>query len=490
MKILLIEPSEPWITQSERLKHYEQVILPVGLMNLSAYLKKKLGSQVQVKIVSTMVDMDSLNDLPQMIEHFSPDLIGIRSVIFYRRLVRHIIQVSKEIVPDVFIVVGGPDISSGHSSLMNHTDVDIFVHGEGESTFHEIVALRQKHRGNRIEKHLHHILGISFYSDGKLIRTEDRPPIKDLDHLPIPDYDAIDLKKYQNFLNYGYNRRKMGVLFTSRGCPFHCIYCHKVFGKRFRSRSAENILQEINKLYHKFAIEDFSIIDDNFGLDRSRLEKFTELMITKGPKVRLYLPNGMRADLLTNEHIDALIAAGVIWITFSLETSSKRLQKVIRKHMNISKLKQIVEYTCGKDVITNLCVMVGFPDETMDEANATLDFLSKFKKLVLPYYFSVKFYPGTALHDQALASGIKLDCNMYDVPYHNFVFQQTPEISNRNFELLNYRYLSEIFINSERLENAIRILRGHFSDQEIKDMFTVFIRKKITSIEVDIMGRH
>src|SRR5262249_24177093 len=157
-----------------------------------------------------------------------------------------------------------------------------------------------------------------------------RPQMQDLDRLPIPDYSAVAIDRYCRFLNYGYNRRPMGILFTSRGCPFHCTYCHEVFGKGLRARSAKVVHAEISYLHDTYGIKDFSIVDDNFTVRRPRVEEFTRLLIEHGPKVNLYFPNGIRADSLTPALLEQMRQAGTIYVTYSLETASARLQKLVK----------------------------------------------------------------------------------------------------------------------------------------------------------------
>ena len=487
IRILLIDPTTPWITNSSVLKNQDQVTVPIGLMYLSSYLKQRLGSRVEVRIVSTIVDLPEPGDLELLLTEFRPDIVGIRCVIFYAEQIDDLVITIKRHAPDALLVAGGPNVTRDNVILTADRQIDLLVEGEGERPFSEIVSAYLERDRASLEAVLPSMPGVSYWRDGVRAYNAPGPRLEALDDLPFPDYEAIDLDKYQAFLNYGYTRRKMGILFTSRGCPFHCTYCHVVFGKQFRPRSAENIHAEIVWLHEKYGIEDFAIIDDNFTVKRDRVQRFIELMVNRGPKVRFYFPNGIRADSLDFDLLEGMQKAGTIYATFSLETASPRLQKLVKKHTNVEKLRRIVEHACDLGIITNLCVMVGFPTETFAEAKDTLRYFAQFDRLVLPYYFAVKYYPGTELFHTASDYGISIDGQSYTAPYHGYEFQQTPLIARDQFELLNQWYLRNIYLNPRRLANAVAILRRHFSEQEICDMYSLFFRRRIDSVDRDVL---
>lgn len=487
IRILLIDPTDPWITNNRVLKHHDQVMLPIGLMYLSSYVRERLGDRVEVKIVSTIVDLCGPQDLWTLLLDFAPDIIGVRCVIFYAEQIHQILALARALRPEALIVAGGPNVTFDNDQLQRNRDVDVLVEGEGEETFYEIVDLFAAGGKEAVLRRLPDIDGAMFCRNGTVVKNRPRKQMEDLDRLPVPDYSAVNLGRYQRFLNYGYNRRPMGILFTSRGCPFHCTYCHEVFGKGFRARSARQVHAEISYLHDTYGISDFAIVDDNFTVRRRRVEEFTRLMIEQGPKVNLYFPNGVRADSLDVALLEKMRQAGMIYVTFSLETASPRLQKVIKKNADIAALTRIVTQSCELNIITNLCIMVGFPTETLEEARQTLDYYVQFDKIVLPYYFSVKYYPGTELFRTAAQYEIQILEETYKAPYHGYEFQETPLLSKRDFERLNQWYLRKIYMNPNRIANALAILRRHFSEDEIKDMFTVFFRRKIEDVQHDVL---
>jgi radical SAM superfamily enzyme YgiQ (UPF0313 family) len=487
VRLLLIDPTDPWVTNNRVLKHHEQVMLPIGLMYLSAQLKRHLGDHVEVEILSTIVDLDGPAALAERIRRYAPDVIGIRCVIFYAEEVARIAATARAEAPGALVVVGGPNVTPDNDTLLANRDIDLFVEGEGEATFLDLVERLLRDGRDGLRAALPSIAGVTHHGAAGPVRNPTREPIEELDELPIPDYDAIAIDRYSTFLNYGYNRRPMGVLFTSRGCPFRCTYCHLSFGKSFRARSAANVFAEVCHLHERYGLRDFAIIDDNFTVERDRVREFTRLMIEQGPKVRFYFPNGVRADSLDADLLERMRDAGTIYMTFSLETASPRLQREIKKFTNVEKLRQVVMHSCELGIITNLCVMVGFPSETLDDARRTLEYFSQFDRLVLPYYFSVKYYPGTELFHTAGERGVIIDPERYRAPYHGYEFQDTQHLSRDDFERLNRWYLRHIYLNPRRLANAVSTLSLHFTEQEIKEMFTLFFRRKVTDIQRDVV---
>ena len=116
---------------------------------------------------------------------------------------------------------------------------------------------------------------------------------EDIDSLPFPAYDLIDLDEYQRQLSYAYNHRRQGILLTSRGCAYHCTFCFTHW-KGIRLRSAANIFEEIKQLHDQHGIEDFYVVDDIFNVNSKRALKLFDLIVAAGIKIRLYFVNGLR----------------------------------------------------------------------------------------------------------------------------------------------------------------------------------------------------
>ncbi len=168
-------------------------------------------------------------------------------------------------------------------------------------------------------------------------------------------------------------------IFTSRGCPFGCIYCHNVFGKKFRARSAENVLDELSMLKREYNIGEIEIIDDCFNIDLSRAKEIARGIIDRKLDIAISFPNGIRADHMDKELVDLLKEAGTYRVYYAVETASPRLQKLIRKNVDLDRPKEIVDYTAAQGIMTCGFFMMGFPTETEEEIRMTIDYACRSK---------------------------------------------------------------------------------------------------------------
>jgi len=128
----------------------------------------------------------------------------------------------------------------------------------------------------------------------------------------MPAYDLIDLPRYWTHQTIApMSRRRYVSLLTSRGCPYHCIFCHSIFGKHMRMHSAERVVAEIDHFRRRYGVDDFEFIDDTFNYSSKRTSEICDQLRIKGLRLRLAIPNGIRADLLTEEDTEALADAGL-----------------------------------------------------------------------------------------------------------------------------------------------------------------------------------
>jgi acyl-CoA synthetase (AMP-forming)/AMP-acid ligase II len=191
--------------------------------------------------------------------------------------------------------------------------------------------------------------------------TGIRPQLTNLDDLPIPDRSLVNYDKYMGHIGQAWVKNSLAI-FATRGCPYKCAYCHKIWPKKHVVRSAENIFAEI-ELYYNMGVRRFVIIDDIFNMNVKNSSKFFQLIIENKLKVILFSPNGLRGDILTKDYIDLMVEAGTVSVALALETASPRLQRLIRKNLNLEKFKENLQYLCDKYpwVITELFTMTGFP---------------------------------------------------------------------------------------------------------------------------------
>jgi len=425
MKVLLCNPP----SETEK-----ATPLPLGLMYLASYIEK----EHEVKIVDMKADNVSRQKLQEIIAEFQPDFFGIRCLTYLSASVYLICEFVKSIQPACVIIAGGPHAQANPTEMIAKLFIDYVAIGEGEITLAEIIS-------GKIPATID---GIMYKEHGEIKATRPREQIKNLDDLPFPAYHLINIENYVNnrYVHAFFKAEdRVAQIFTSRGCPFHCIYCHKIFGKVIRYRSPENIIAEIKLLYYKYGIKEIQILDDSFNINLPRAKKTMDLIINSGIKIKISFPNGIRADFVDEELADKMKKAGVYSVCFGIESGDKDIQKFINKNLNLDNVRAAVALTTKKGILTTGYFMLGFLDETKEQMMRTIEF-ARHLKLHMATFFKVTPYPNTELYKMAVNRG--------------FTLSNKPEAYTYTFSQEEFPNLSKI--SSQELEKMIKKAYFHF----------------------------
>jgi len=319
----------------------------------------------------------------------------------------------------------------------------------------------------------------------KPLVTSPRPPIQDLDTLPYPDRSLTDYGKYNQYIGQSMAKNIIGIQ-ASRGCPYHCAYCHKIWPKKHVFRSAEHIFSEV-KLNYDMGMRKFAFADDIFNLDRKNSMKFFQLILREGldRDIQFYFPNGLRGDILTKDYIDLMVEAGTVNCALALETASPRLQKLLKKNLDLEKFRENIEYFCDKhpSIILELFTMHGFPSETEKEALMTLEFIKSLKWVHFPYINMLKIYPNTDMEQLAIQNGITRESIFRSENYAHFQISDNSPLE-KNFTL-NYRseFLYNYFLLKERLLQVLPHQIKRLTEDEIIQKYNSYLPTEITDFE-------
>lgn len=401
MRLLLIQAS-----QLNRVN--PEIIHPMGLLCLAA-VSRRAGHTVRI------IDMRFHNGgLEKDILSFKPGAIGISGLTHDAKFMASISKAARKAAPNTQIVVGGPHATAYWDSVLNETGADAAVLGEGEATLLELLEAYDNGRP------LDEIAGIVYLRNGETRRAAPRPFIENLDSLPQPAWDLIDIDRYcydTRFVDLRARRRFMTV-FTSRGCPYQCIFCHQVMGKRYRSRSAENVLDEIKFLYDNYGIRDIEFEDDAFNLDRPRAMSILQGIIDSGMDLKIAFRNGLRGDRIDAEMLRKMKDAGTYHVGFAFETGTERLQNLIGKHLQIPNVIDAVEEAARLGMFTRGFFMLGFPTERRNEIQATIDIALK-SRLHVASFFIVTAFRGTPIYEMAKDMGKFIDLDYEQLDYNS-----------------------------------------------------------------------
>lgn len=446
----------------------------IGLMYLSAVLKQTFGDAVTVELASLISlphhPEDDRENMWRLLDAHRPDVVGIRSLTLSSDCLHTVAEAAKDWRGACLLIAGGPYATDDPADVLRSGFVDIAVIGEGEQTLVDIVgALRARSSWEEVP-------GIAFRRNGGVARTAQRPVIADLDTLPFPDYDAVDVDAFSNrYLSF---TAKVSTphanIMTSRGCPYRCAYCHNILGKAFRPRSAENVFAEIQWIHDTQGLTDFQVIDDIFNLDMDRAKRICDLVIESGMQLTFAFPNAIRADRIDEELVEKMARAGTKFTSIAIETATPRFQRMIKKNLDLDKAFRTIELCTKAGIVTRGFFMLGFPSETEEEAIATIEY-AKQSDLCGATFFQVVYYPGTELYEMARAQGyLQEESNVISRDYVQ-VSDGPYEFSAARMKELKQRAIVEFAFTRERIERAMDIMPPYFTQREIDGMFMAYV---------------
>jgi len=412
----------------------------MGLLYLASAIRR--GMSAQVSILDARLDRLSGSSLKAAMASYKPDLVGVTSIINEIEGAVEAVGFSKELWPGSPVIMGGPWPSSAPEDALNRTGADLVVRGEGEEAIQEI-ALRLAEG-----KTLDNIPGTVARLDGGIIAAGPRPLIEDLDSLPYPAFDALDLSRYLHNWRNSQNRlqrsSRIMPLFTSRGCPFNCIFCHSLYGKRFRPRGAEHVLGEIELLTRRYGVEEIEVSDDIFNFDLNRAKRILSGIIDRRLGIKLSLPNGLRADRTDEEMISLLREAGCTRICYAVESASPRIQKIIGKGIDLEKTFRVIEYTARKGINVGGFFIFGFPGETEEDMEETIRFAVD-SALDTASFFYLAPFPGTRLSEQYPQATAARFRDFTDIPIN------LSAVSDEKFSKIRKKAYRRFYLKGKRI---------------------------------------
>ena len=362
-------------------------MLPYNLLCLATYLREKsmdckiyeLGIfDVSETIMSRggrircgLPDRKIIN----IIKEEKPKIIGIGCMYtIHFWAITEIARLIKETDPTIKVVLGGSHATIFAGQILKEQSFDYVVRGEGEITFHELCSGILSGQPGEEE-----IAGITYRTkNGEIKSNPDRSFIKDIDILPIPDYSLVDLKKYADpsFKSpYHMRHPPIGIL-TSRGCPYKCVFCtvREVWKRNWRARSAQKTVDEIEILAKNYGIREIYFMDDNVSLDKKRWKEILEEIIKRKLDIKWTVPNGIAFWTLDKELLKLMKASGCYRLTFGIESANEGTKKFIGKPYPLEMAKNLIKYANEIGMWTICTNIIGFPYETKEAIQDTVDF--------------------------------------------------------------------------------------------------------------------
>jgi len=450
MKVLLVKPPRflwPYLSEDDN------ILLPQALPCLASVLRE---NDIEVKIVDCVPLKIGWNSLRNILAKERPHVVGIsESETMWSHEGIKASQLAKELDPDVTVVAGGNHFSNLPEETLKTGSVDFVVKGEGEYTFLDLVKEAEKTNPD-----FKKVKGIYFKKNGKIMRTHFRPLINDLDELPLPAYDLLPMDEY------GKSRYLFhpggATIHHSRGCSFNCDFCScwiqmgqckLVNGRiktlpRWRTKSVERTMEEIELLYYKYKKRGLVFTDDNWNFNPKWNEEFADAVVARGLNLNWFA--FMRADHIIRDSrmgiLKKLVDAGLSHVSIGVErhidSDLKSLNKTYTRDIIKTAFRILKEN--HPSVFRQGTFIIGLKNETRKSVFGLLKYV-KDLDLDYPSFSPLTPVPGTVVWKKAKKEGrieVK-DFKLYDwfTPIMSSERLTREEIANFIF-LLNKKHFS------------------------------------------------
>ncbi len=366
----------------------------IGVAQIAA-AAEAAGHRVQV------LDLNMLRpkreDIPALLKQHNFDVAAISAMVTCFPIVREIASELRRINGNAPIVLGGTLASTSYDLVLENSQVDIAVLGEGEATFVELLDIIEN-GGDLASAN-----GIAYSNENGISVTGVRDRITNLDEIPFPAYDLFDFSKYlKTFTFPGVPDGKTVPMISGRGCPYECTFCFKTFERKVTYRSPDNILSEIEYLFDRYRIRGVLFVDDLFVMKKRRVLDFCRKLIDSGMRLKWGCLG--RAGIVDKEVIEALKESGCVWMGYGFESGSQKMLDTMKKGITVEQAEEAVRLTHDSGMICSPTFMIGIPGETNETVMETVGFFERTD--ILPTrLFIANPYPGTELYDRAVRDG-------------------------------------------------------------------------------------
>lgn len=411
-RVLLIQP--PLTTHTDLSSEPKGIHPPIGLAYIGAVLENDYDVEVVDSVVEgyeTEVQLDrnliryglTYKEIESRIDAFQPDVVGVSNS--FSSGFREALQVSslvKKISPDIITVIGGPHPSALPEEVLSHKEIDFAVLGEGEYSFKDLLRGIEKNDFSKLD-------GVAFKNNGKVAVIAKTKFISNLDELPFPARHLLPMEKYFEIGEaFIITRRKpFTPLNTSRGCVARCTFCpvHATWGGRWRPRSAENVLEEIEHLVKTYGVKEIHFDDDNLVLNRKRAQKIFQGIIDRKLDIVWTVPTGLALWAVDPDLLRLMKESGCYKLFVAVESGDEYiLHHVIKKPLDLRKVKPLVRTMKDLAIEVESFFVVGMPGETEQSLKRTFKFARELDTAATHYFFANPM-PGTKLWKMCVENG-------------------------------------------------------------------------------------
>lgn len=387
-------------------------MMPSGLAYLASVVRE---TGVKVKILDQYAEGLSLDQISELIENFSPDLIGYGATTPNYYAAINLLREMRRRHPEIKTVMGGHHPSIFPDEVLKNKEVDFVIRDEGEYALLSLCQNIESGSGN-----YPNIQGLSYKTaDGQICHNEKLLPV-DVNTLPLPAYDLLPISLYGSPA-YTHFASPVIQMIASRGCPFSCSYCINSelnIAAKYRRRNIDSVVSEMEMLNERYGAKQIQFWDPIFPLGDKHAIEFCEEVINRGLHKKVVWNSTTRAEILSEEAISLMAKAGCRGLGFGIESGVKELLQSVGKKQELENIRRTCTIARKHGIVVAGAFIIGFPDETKAMTQMTIDYA---KSLDIHYaQFSIMVpYPGTPLYREVKQRGELLGADEDDFARYN-----------------------------------------------------------------------
>ncbi|EIV94835.1 Fe-S oxidoreductase [Frankia sp. QA3] len=391
---------------------------------------------------------------------FAPDVVALSALTYYAPELAFVAGWVKAELGSV-VIVGGPHATAIGRGVLDDGNIDYALVGEGEAGFGDLLDLVRGGGTRRAD-----VGGLVYREPDGTVRANPRGVVPDLDALATPTLAHLDPDPFAGYTSLLNLKVRYMPIVTTRGCPYQCVYCHDIMGKSVRYRSAAAVVAEVDYWHEAAGVDTFLVYDDIFNIHRGRVrEIFAEF--ARRPGLRFAFPNGLRADLLSEDIVDLLLDGGTFYAMVAVESGDQRVQQVIKKRLNLDRTRRMIEYMGNAGVILGSFNIFGFPSETEADIERTIEFNASTTGLSKANFFVLSPHEGTEVWDMALGQGYEPPRGGAGQGYFSAPESSpTAEVSWDRLEELRREAYSRFYLTPARVRKVLTDTARNMTPQE------------------------
>jgi anaerobic magnesium-protoporphyrin IX monomethyl ester cyclase len=419
----------------------------------------------EVSFIDAIMDELDIDAFAQQVSEVGPSLAVIETSTPSIAFDLATAEAVKAYSPQTFVALLGSHVTYFDQEILNENPaVDAVIRGEFEYTAADLA--RALDAGEDLGK----VLGLTYREGeaGQARRNPDRPLFEPLDDMPFPSRNTVKGEGYRAGI---YSGGYPTAMLSSRGCPYRCTFClwpGILYGHKFRARSAQNVVDEIEEAVRTYGHDEIYFDDDTFSIDRQRVLDITRIIRERDLHKEVEWIAQCRVDTVDREMLEAMKAANCGYILFGVESGSPEMLKRMRKGITLDKARSAFALTKEVGIKTQAFFLFGVPGETQETVRETIEFAKELNASSTQFAVAIP-HPGTALYEECKANGWLTSEDWADYTSENSLIEtewlsadQVEQARIRAYREYYYRpsYIVGEALKVRRLADVQRLARG------------------------------